>query len=149
MMMRILHVEDYDKEKGRNYAVELNKIISKEKIEYENIETLDSFLSINPEVYDIIILDGQFPSEKGFEPDIDSFKKAMDFLKNKNYDKRNIIVWSNSTRVHAICSLEGLKCFSKKQMKEEDYIRKGVDPKAIVEKADEQKIKNLILNIIP
>lgn len=144
--MKILHLEDYDQEKGKDYAKELNSFFMQKGIEHKNIETLSEFMKIEKlNDYAMIILDGQFPESIGKKPDVANFSKALQILSEKKYPLNKIVVWSNSTRVHAICFEKGLTYFSKKQMKEEDYIEKKVNPKSIAAKATTKEIANLIV----
>ncbi|MFA6424682.1 MAG: hypothetical protein WCW64_00685 [Phycisphaerae bacterium] len=139
--LKVLHLEDYDPEKGEDYAKELYALLYREKIEYTNIETLVLFKSLrNLQEFDFIVLDGQFPEISGNKPDVASFSKALESLQSNRYPKEKIIVWSNSTRVHAICKEKGLCYFSKKQMKEQDYIEKKVDVSVIATKAATEDI---------
>lgn len=144
--MRVLHLEDYDNEKAKDYAKELNDLLIQKGIEHKNIETLSEFMNIEKlNDYAVIILDGQFPEEIGKKPDFTNFSKVLQILSEENYPLNRIIVWSNSTRVHAICQEKGLKYFSKKQMKEQDYLEKKVNPKAMAIKATTKDIANLIV----
>ena len=144
--MKVLHLEDYDLEKGEDYAKELYALLYREEIEYTNIETLALFKSLrNLQEFDFIVLDGQFPEFTGDKPDVASFSKALEYLQSNRYPKEKIIVWSNSTRVHAICKEKRLCYFSKKQMKEQDYIEKKVDVSVIALKATTKEIANQVI----
>ena len=139
--MRILHIEDYDKEKGKDYSEALKRLIDCDHIEY-----LSDLFDLELD-YDFIIMDGQFPLKKGHEPDVMSFFEAISFLKKKGFELSKVIVWSNSTRVHAFCFENNLRYFSKKEMREEDYIKKGIDVKVIAKKASEEDIVEMLISL--
>ena len=143
--MRVLHVEDYDSEKGKDFPKVLNDMLARHGISGEHAGTLAEFLSKTPSDYDKIVLDGQFPKDETSQPDVSSFTEALNYLKENGYNLDNLIVWSDSTRVHAICYRNGLACFSKKKMKKEDYLRKGIGPEVMVEMADTSMILEKVL----
>ena len=60
--MRILHIEDYDQEKHKDYAVALQKIMPGHTL--KNIEFLHELFKEKIESYDFFVLDGQFPAKK-------------------------------------------------------------------------------------
>lgn len=143
--MKVLHVEDYDSEKGKDFAKALSIILSKDNVECKNVEYYSDLVKLNALEYEMIILDGQFPESAGAEPDVATFQKALQFLINSGINTENIIVWSNSTRVHSYCFEKGIKYFSKKDMKKDDYVKKNVNPKAIAKKASEEEIAEEVM----
>ena len=144
--MNILHIEDYDIGKGKDYAKILSGLLPHHGVIYKNIESYDSLLELDPNKFDVIILDGQFPEAKGCKPDISSFRKSIELFRNKGFDFSKLIVWSNSTRVHALCNELRIRYFSKKIMQTKDYIEKEVNPKVMAKQADENTIKELIMS---
>ena len=140
--MKILHIEDFDKEKGKNYAVALHDIMIGHLL--KNIEFLDILFKEKISDYDLFLLDGQFPAKEGAEPDVKSFSLAVQYLLKNKVSKNRIIVWSNSTRVHKMASEMGLQYFSKKELSNEHYNKKEINPKYKAKMADEKKISELI-----
>jgi hypothetical protein len=140
--MKILHIEDYDKEKEKNFSSALKKLIPEHEL--KNIEYLEDLYKENLKDYCFFILDGQFPKDRNSEPDVKSFQLAIKYLSDNEINKNWIIVWSNSTRVHKLSSDLDLKYFSKKDLSVEHYKNKGIDPKFMAEKADETKISQII-----
>jgi hypothetical protein len=140
--MKILHIEDYDKEKEKNFSSALKKLIPEHEL--KNIEYLEDLYKENLKDYCFFILDGQFPKDRNSEPDVKSFQLAIKYLSDNEINKNWIIVWSNSTRVHKLSSELDLKYFSKKDLSVEHYKNKGIDPKFMAEKADETKISQII-----
>jgi hypothetical protein len=140
--MKILHIEDYDMEKGKNFTLALKKLIPQHEL--KNIEYLEDLYKENVKDYDFFILDGQFPKDGNSEPDVESFKTAIQYLLDHKISKNRIIVWSNSTRVHKLSSELGLRYFSKKELSIEHYKNKGIDSEFMAERADETKISQII-----
>jgi len=140
--MKILHIEDYDKEKGKNFSLALKQLIPEHDL--KNIEYLKDLYKENLKDYGFFILDGQFPKDRNSEPDVKSFQVAIKYLLDNETNKNRIIVWSNSTRVHKLSSELGLEYFSKKELSVQHYKNKGIDPKFMAEKADETKISQII-----
>lgn len=146
MNYTILHIEDYDEEKGIDYSKELQNEAKKNNLTYDWTDNLKNAKEkINGNQFDVFILDGQFPEEKGAKPNKNNFFKIYSFIINKGIKKESIIAWSNSTTVHNYCFDNGIACFSKKDMKPEDYTKKGNDPSKIVKKID---VKDLIKEIM-
>lgn len=140
--LKILHVEDLDLGKRKDYAAGLRNVMK--GLFIKNVGSLDGFYKENISEYTIFLLDGQFPAKEGAEPDVKSFLLAVQYLLEKGVKKNRIIVWSNSTRVHKVASEMGLEYFSKKELSDEHYIKKGIDPKYKAKMADEKKISELI-----
>jgi len=146
MKQDILHVEDYDIKKGIDYSKILRMESERNDFSYDWIDNLkDAKEKIDNKEFDFFVLDGQFPSEKTLKPDKNSFFEIYNFLLHKRIEKNRMIVWSNSTTIHNFCYDNNLTCFSKKEMKEEDYTKKGNDPSKNV---DKKEAKEIIYEII-
>jgi putative hydrolase of the HAD superfamily len=139
---KILHIEDYDKEKEKNFSLSLKELVPEHEV--KNIEYLEELYKENLREYGFFILDGSFPKDRNSEPDVKSFQLAIRHLLDNKIPKDKIIVWSNSTRVHKLSSELGLRYFSKKDLSDEHYKNKGIDLKFRAEKADEIQISQII-----
>ena len=71
--------------------------------------------------YGIFVLDGNFPLNKGDEPDI-NVQAAVEFIKSKNPGAK-IIVWANSIRAQKYAEDNNITRFAKKE-KSEEHIQK-------------------------
>ena len=140
--MNILHIEDYDKEKGVDYAGLMRGLLKGHA--YTNVETLSDLKKEQVHAYDFFIIDGQFPKDRLSKPEVGMCPLAVGFLISRGIQKEHMIIWSNSTRTHQFAAESHLLCFSKKEMKIEDYTKKGVNPKFLAKNADPDLIASLI-----
>lgn len=146
MEYTILHVEDYDDEKGVDYSKQLQEAATQENLSYDWADNLkDAQKKIMSSSFRIFVLDGQFPEEKGTKPEIQSFFKIYSLVLTTGIQKERIIAWSNSTTVHNFCYDHQITCFSKKDMKQEDYLKKGNDPLKTVKKIEAKDLISLII----
>lgn len=141
--MKILHIEDYDPEKGVNYATLLRSAIK--KYNYTNVETLSDLEKEDVRKYDFFIIDGQFPKDKNSNSEVGMCQLAVEFLVSCGIKKSQMIIWSNSTRTHQFAAENNIIYFSKKEMKIDDYKEKKVDSKFLAKKADQYLIANLLI----
>ena len=90
--MRILIIDD-----AKNKNRWIHVILKEKEIEYDEVTTMNAAYSKivnNPELYQGIILDMQFPQMEGYEPDGKMGEKLLKRLKNR---KINIPILGNST----------------------------------------------------
>ena len=145
-LVSILQVEDFDIEKGVDYAKALERQVKLHGWRYQTVDNLKSAMNkIDERDYDFYVLDGQFPSVPGGYPNKVNFIQLFEYMLNK-VSKGKIIVWSNSTTVHNFCYKNGIAHFSKKQMTPEDYIEKGNDPDMIAQRRDAEGVVKEILH---
>ena len=145
MKFNIFHIEDYDEEKGVDYSKELKNEALKYGLAYvwaDNLE--EAKKKVDKNHFDVFVLDGQFPEEKFGKPDKENFFKIFSFIISKGIPKARIIAWSNSTTIHNYCVDNGITCFSKKDMEDKDYLKKGNNPdKKVKKKNAAQLIKEI------
>src|SRR3989338_1124616 len=141
--MKILHIEDYDHEKGVDYANLLR--CAMKNYNYTNVETLSDLEKEDVKKYDFFVIDGQFPKDKNSKPEVGMCKLAVEFLISCGVKKSHMVIWSNSTRTHQFAAENSITYFSKKEMNKDDYTEKKIDQKFIAKKADQYLIAKLLM----